>query len=81
MLPVESWLYSTRVHNSPERGQPKERNTSTTTAHCWQITQNVAFELLFGNETFGVIFKQCDVDVEACIKREKDPKFNQSSRA
>ena len=57
MLPVESWLY-TRVHNSPERGQPKERNTSTTTPHCWQITQNVAFELLFGNETFGVIFKR-----------------------
>ena len=28
MLPVESWLY-TRVHNSLERGQPKERNTST----------------------------------------------------
>ena len=51
MLPVESWLY-TRVHNSPERGQPKERNTSTTTAHCWQITQNVAFELLFGQWDF-----------------------------
>ena len=43
--------------------------------------QNKSCLEMLTNETFGVIFKQCDVDVEACIKREKDPKFNQSSRA
>ena len=43
--------------------------------------QNKSCLEMLTKETFWVIFNQCDVDVEACIKREKDPKFNQSSRA